>query len=169
MRRSTAALAGILILMVMLAVLFLTGGRLDARLTSASAGAAEYPQAFESICALLEADSVPQRFTDADVPAADGCRLEDVTITLRNNGLIPAEWVYIKADGAPGDIAVYSITGEGGTVAPRSTATVNLKLISDVRGTGSRTYHIEYYVYGMKRSITLQQGGGEGGAPRAGA
>jgi len=155
MRRSTALLAGTLVLLLALAALFLAGGTLSARLEATTASAADYPKAFSAIREVLGSGAAPQVFAGA-LPQAEACRLEDVTITLRNNGLFPAEWLYVQAEPAPGDIAVYSITGEGGGVAARSTGTINLKLVADARGSGERAYRIQYYVFGMKRSITVR-------------
>ena len=156
MRRSTMLLGTILFLMAAMAVLFIAGGTLSARTSITAASAADYPESFESIRQVLESGAAPQRFTDAALPDAASCRLEDVTITLVNRGLFPAEWLFVQAEAAPGDIAVYSITGEGSSVPARGTAEINLKLISDARGPASRSYHIQYYTYGLKRTITVQ-------------
>ena len=105
---------------------------------------------------MLAADAAPQLFT-ADLPdgiSPEGLTLEDVTLTLSNRGIFDAEWLSVEALPVPGDIAVYSLTGEGSTVRARSVGTVNLKLLS--RGTpAGRKYRIEYYVYGLKRSVTV--------------
>ena len=158
MRKSTALLASALALMLALAALFVIGGTLSARLSAASAGATEHPQAFRAIRRMLAAGAAPQRFDEAALDKDGDYRLEDVTVTLINRGLIDAEWLYVQVEGAPGDIAVYSISGEGGTVPARGTAALNVKLISHKDGGGPRVYHIQYYVYGMKRSIDVRQG-----------
>lgn len=159
MRRSTMILGGIFALLLICATVFLLGGTLSASLETVTAGAGDYPNAYAAIARIVNADAAPQRF-DAplpDDPAA--CRLEDVTITLQNRGLFDAEWVSVSVAGAEGDIAVYSISGEGGTVPARGSNTLNLKLISAAGGAGRRTYRIQYYVYGMKRQINLMQTG----------
>ena len=157
MRKSTMILGSLFLILAMAAVLFLVGGTLSARVDSMTANGAEYPKAYASIQGVL-ATGAPQRFAEAlpEDPAA--CQLEDVTITLSNRGLFPAEWISVNVDGAPGDVAVYSITGEGSSVAGRSVGTVNLKLVSLEGRSGSRTYHIQYYVYGLKRHIDVTVG-----------
>ena len=157
MKRSTVVLAVILLLLVTFAGLFLIGGTLSAQVTSVPAPASSHPEAFAAIRKVLSANAAPQRFV-AEIPSdIDACRLEDVTITLSNRGLFPAEWLSVEAEGTQGDIAVYSLSGEGSTVGARSMATLNLKFISTANAQGPRTFHIQYYVYGMKRSITVHQ------------
>lgn len=157
MRKSTMILGSVFLLLAMLAALFLAGGALSAKLSVMTANAAEYPKAYASIRSVL-ASGAPQVFTNdlPEDPAA--CRLEDVTITLENRGLIPAEWISVNVEGAPGDVAVYSITGEGSTIGGRSVGTVNVKLVSLADSDPQRVYHIQYYVYGMKRSIDVKEG-----------
>ena len=157
MRKSTALLASILLILVALAALFLIGGTLSARVGSVTASASEHPQAFESIQRVLAAGAEPQRFGEGLSGNAADYRLEDVTIRLSNRGLMAAEWLYVEVEPAPGDIAVYSVTGEGDSVPARSGGSVNVKLISRRGVSGERVYHIQYYVYGMKRTVDVRQ------------
>ena len=55
-----------------------------------------------------------------------------------------------------GDIAVYALTGEGSDIAARDSGTVNLKLITTAPADARRTIRVQYYVYGMKREITVE-------------
>ena len=161
MGKSTMILGAVLALLVMAAGLFLMGGTLSAKLDVMTATGSDYPKAYASIVRIVESDTAVQRFSEPLPADPAGCRLEDVTITLNNRGLFDAEWVSVSVDGAPGDIAVYSIAGEGGTIPARGTGTVNLKLVSNAGGTGTRTYRLQYYVYGMKRTISVRQSGNE--------
>ena len=156
MRKSTMILGSVFLVMAMLTALFLTGGTLSARLDVMTASAAEYPKAYASILSVLSTGA-PQLFSNALPEDPADCRLEDVTITLSNRGLFPAEWISVNVEGGVGDVAVYSITGEGSTVAGRSTGTVNVKLVSLAALPVARTYRIQYYVYGMKRSVTVRE------------
>ena len=79
----------------------------------------------------------------------------DINVTLSNRGLFPAEWLHISTEGAEGDIAVYAVTGEGSDVAPRDSATVNLKLVTTAAPDAPRRIVIQYYVHGMKREIIV--------------
>jgi len=156
MKKLTLFLLVTLLILVAFAALFFAGGTLGAELSAVTAPASDYPQVFESIAGVLAADAAPQLFT-ADLPgeiSPEGLTLEDVTLTLSNRGIFDAEWLSVEALPVPGDIAVYSLTGEGSTIRARSVGTVNLKLLS--RGTpAGRKYRIEYYVYGLKRSVTV--------------
>lgn len=154
MRKSTMILGTVFLIMAMMAVLFLLGSNLSVKLSTMTANAADYPKAYASIENVMAAGA-PQLFSEALPEDPADCRLEDVTITLANRGLFPAEWISVNVDGAPGDVAVYSITGEGSSIAGRSVGTVNLKLVSLERGSGARVYHIQYYVYGMKRELDV--------------
>ncbi|MBR6221460.1 MAG: hypothetical protein IKQ80_12925 [Clostridia bacterium] len=62
----------------------------------------------------------------------------------------------ISTRGAPGDIAVYAVTGEGSDIPARSRGQVNLQLITTARADVSRDVIIQYYVHGMKRTITVR-------------
>ena len=161
MEKSTITLGAVLALLVTAAGLFLLGGTLSAKLDVMTATASDYPKAYASIARIVESDTAIQRFSEPLPADPAGCRLEDVTITLNNRGLFDAEWVSVSVDGAPGDIAVYSIAGEGGTIPARGTGTVNLKLVANAGSTGTRTYHLQYYVYGMKRTVSVTQDGVE--------
>ena len=155
MRKSTMILGTVFLILAMLTALFLSGGTLSAKLDVMTANAAEYPKAYASIQGVLQTGA-PQLFFNALPEDPADCRLEDVTITLSNRGLIPAEWISVNVAGAPGDVAVYSITGEGSSIGGRSVGTVNLKLVSLADSQPRRTYRIQYYVFGMKRSIEVR-------------
>ena len=157
MHRSTMALAGVLGFLTLLAILFLVGGTLSARVEAATAGAAEYPEAWAAVRDELSVGGAPQVFGEALPEDAAACRLEDVTLWLYNPGLISAEWVSVSVEGAPGDVAVYAVTGEGDTVPGRSTGSVNLKIVSRSDGSRERVYHVEYYVFGMRRRVSVRE------------
>ena len=154
MRKSTMILGTVFLIMAMMAVLFLLGSNLSVKLSTMTANAADYPKAYASIESVM-ATGAPQLFSEALPEDPADCRLEDVTITLANRGLFPAEWISVNVDGAPGDIAVYSLTGEGGDIDARGSGQVNLKLITAGAPDAPRRYGIEYYIYGMKRTIRV--------------
>ena len=158
MHRSTIALASALALLALLAVAFLAGGTLSARVEAATALASDYPEAFAAVREQLAVGGAPQTFAQPlpDDPAL--CRLEDVRIALYNPGLVPAEWVSVSVEGAAGDVAVYAVAGEGDTVYARSAGSVNLKIVSRSDGGRDRTYWVEYYVFGLRRRIAAREG-----------
>ena len=157
MRRLTAVLATVFFILAGLAAWFYLGGTLRAVPYIRTARAADYPEAFGAIRGLLDSGSAPQVLGSEPVsedPTA--YTLVDITVTLANRGLFAAEWLDISAVGAPGDIAVYAVTGEGSNIAARDSGQVNLKLITTARADVSRDVIIQYYVHGMKRTITVR-------------
>ena len=156
MRKLTALLTVVLALMLGFGGWFYLGGTLRGELAAQSAPAADYPEAFAAVRSILEGGTAPQML-DGDVLAEDPSpyRLMDINVTLSNRGLFPAEWLHISMEGAPGDIAVYAVTGEGSDVAPRDSVTVNLKLVTTASPAAPRRIVIQYYVHGMKREISI--------------
>lgn len=155
MKKLTILLGVIFVFLLAGVILFFVGGTLNAQVQTLTANAAEYPEAFASIRNVLESNSAPQYFSAVGLGEANQYTLVDVTITLSNPGLFSAEWLDIHAEGTAGDVAVYSLTGSGSSIDARSQGQVNLKLITTAAPSAIRSYEIQYYVYGMKRSITI--------------
>ena len=157
MRKLTAVLVVVLVVLVGFTVWFYLGGTLRAQVHIQTARASDYPEAYGAIRSLLASGSAPQAFADPGLPE-DGSAytLVDVNLTLTNRGLFAAEWLDIRADAAEGDIAVYALTGEGSDVPARDSQTVNLKLITTAPADAQRTIHVQYYVHGMRREIAVR-------------
>ena len=129
--------------------------RLGASAAPITASANDYPEVFSSIQAIVASGTAPQTFSEPMPDSTDGLTLVDATIALQNRGLFAAEWLDIRVNGVAGDIAVYSLTGQGSDVAARSSAQINLKLITRAPAETARTAVISYYVYGVQRSIEV--------------
>lgn len=156
MKPATIILSLILILLLAFGAFFYTGGTLQAEVSSITANAAEHPEAFTSIQNVIASGSAPQLFsTDALGDPAE-YSLVDVSISLANRGIFDAEWLNIQLRGVSGDVAVYSLTGDGSDIPARSTGQVNLKLITRASELGSRSVSIQYYVYGISRTINVE-------------
>ena len=143
----------ILVLMLAFAAFFFAGGTLTASASSISAAAADYPEAFDAIRSVISTDTAPQLLSTEALGDAADYTLVDVNITLSNRGIFDAEWLNIQLEGAPGDVAVYSLTGDGLDVPSRSSAQVNLKLLTRAPANATRRITIQYYVYGISRSV----------------
>ena len=155
MKKLNVFLLVVLLVLIALAVWFFAGSYLSAEAHIITAAASEHPDAFASIQNVLASGSAPQQFT-GDVPqSADGCTLLDVTIALTNHGVLPAEWLDAAVTAQPGDIAVYSLTGEGSDIPGRSTGQINLKLITTEPAATPHTITLRYYVFGMPRTLTV--------------
>ena len=155
MKPVTVLLSLILILMLAFGAFFYTGGILQAQVTSITAGAAEHIDAFNSIRSVLTAGSAPQLFSTDALDDAANYSLVDLSIILTNRGIFDAEWLNIQLQGVTGDIAVYSLTGDGTDVAARSSSQINLKLITRAPAGSPRSVSIQYYVYGVSRTIEI--------------
>lgn len=155
MKKLNIFLLVVLVLLAALAVWFYVGSNLGAEVHTVTAAAADHPDAFASIRSVLSSGSAPQQFAGGVPESADGCTLADITITLTNAGLFPAEWVDVAVTGLPGDIAVYSLTGEGSDVPGRGTGRINLKLITTEAAGTPHTITLRYYVYGLPRTLTV--------------
>lgn len=156
MRKLTALLSVVLVLLLGFAAWFYLGGTLRAQVYIQTARAADYPEAFGAIRSLIASGSAPQAFAGSLPEDPAGYTLADITVTLTNRGLFPAEWLDIRCEAAEGDIAVYALTGEGSDVAPRGSSQVNLKLITTASPDTARPIRIQYYVHGMKRAVTVR-------------
>ena len=156
MRKLTAALSLLLLILLGIAAWFYLGGTLRSQVTAQSARAADYPEAFGAVRSLVEGGAAPQILRGGGLSVDPSpYTLVDINVTLTNRGMFPAEWLHITAVGAPGDIAVYAVTGEGSDVAPRDSATINLKLVTTASPAAPRRIVIQYYVHGMKREISI--------------
>ena len=156
MSKHTLFLGIIFVLLLGLAVFFYTGGTLVADVRIQTAHASDYPEVFESVVGVLRSGSAPQQFSGDALDDVSRYTLADINVTLKNRGLFAAEWLDIRVEGAPGDVAVYSLTGEGSTVDARGVGEVNLKLLTTASPDTERAIRIQYYVYGMKRTISVK-------------
>lgn len=155
MKRLNIILLIVLVLMAGFAGWFMIGGTLRAQTYTATAPASEHPDACASIQNIVASGAASQQF-DAFPTSTDGCTLVDTTITLTNIGLFDAEWIDISVTPASGDIAVYSITGEASSLAAGTSGQVNLKILTSAPAETVRKITLNYYVYGMPRSITVE-------------
>ena len=155
MRTLTVLLSLILILILSFCAFFYTGGTLRAEVSCIAASAADHPEALPLVRDVLASGSAPILFSGADPSESSSWTLLDVNIILTNRGIFDAEWLNIQAEGAEGDIAVYSLTGDGTDVLARSTGQVNLKYVTRTSASVPRKIRIQYYVYGISRTIEL--------------
>lgn len=156
LKPANVVLSLILLLMLAFGAFFYTGGTLQAQVSSITASASEHPEAFASIQGVLSSGSAPQLFSADALDDPANYSLVDVSISLSNRGVFDAEWLNIQVRGATGDVAVYSLTGDGIDVSARSSAQVNLKLITRAPASSQRVISIQYYVYGVSRTIEVQ-------------
>lgn len=155
MKTSTKILALLLIAIIAFGAFFYTCGTLQAQTNRISAGAADHPEAFASIENVLASNSAPQLFSTDPLDDPSNYSLLDVSITLSNRGIFDAEWLNIQLNGVTGDVAVYSLTGDGMDIPARSAGQINLKLVTRASADSPRSVSIQYYVYGISRTIEV--------------
>ncbi len=155
MRAATLLLSLVLVMMLCFCAFFYTGGTLQAQVSRTTASAAEYPDSFELVRSILDSGSAPLRYVDEELSDASDCALTDVNVILTNRGLFDAEWLNVQPEAVAGDIAVYSLTGDGSDVPAHGTGHVNLKIVTRAGASVPRTLRIQYYVYGISRTIEI--------------
>lgn len=153
MKPAAVVLALILVLMLAFCAFFYAGGTLNADVQRVTADAVSYPEAFKSIAGVISSDTSPMRFTSEPIGDPAQYTLFDISATLSNRGLFAAEWLNISVEPAAGDVAVYSVTGDGLDVNARSARQINLKLITRAGRDSVRKITVQYYVYGISRAI----------------
>lgn len=155
MKPATAVFSLILALMLAFCALFYVGGTLKADAQSVTADAASYPEAFRSIADVVASGAAPLSFTSEPIGDPAQYTLIDINVTLSNRGLFAAEWLNISVEPTAGDVAVYSLSGNGLDVAARSAQQANLKLLTRAGRDSVRKITVQYYVFGVSRTIEL--------------
>ena len=155
MKPITVILSLLLVVMLAFCAFFYVGGGLRHDVRSISASAASYPEAFKTIADTIANGSAPQVFSTELPDDASRYTLFDINATLTNCGIFDAEWLNISVEPAPGDVAVYSLSGNGMDVAARSSQQINLKLITRAGNASKRRITVQYYVYGISRTIAF--------------
>lgn len=153
MKPATVIFSLILILMLAFCALFYAGGTLMIDSQSVTADAASYPEAYKSIAGVIESGAAPLVFSSEAVGDAAQYTLFDINFSLTNRGIFDAEWLNINVEPAPGDVAVYSLTGNGLDVPARSAEQANLKLVTRAGADSKRKITVQYYVYGISRTV----------------
>lgn len=155
MKSVSIILSLILFLMLAFGAFFFAGSSLQTQVSCIRADASQYPEAFESIRNIVATGSAPRQFAADDLADPAGYALLDVNITLTNRGIFDAEWINIQVQATDGDIAVYSLTGDSMDIPARSSGQVNLKMVTKAPAESVRTVTIQYYVYGISRTIKI--------------
>lgn len=155
MKAVSIILSLILFLMLAFGAFFFAGSTLQTQVSCIRAEASQYPDAFDSIRSIVSSGSAPRQFVADDLSDPTGYALLDVNITLTNRGIFDAEWLNIQVEPAEGDIAVYSLSGDSADVPARSAGQINLKLVTRAPQNSVRTVTIQYYVYGISRTVKI--------------
>ena len=135
-------------LLALIAV-FWFGGALEAEIAIAPAITGE-----EALAAVEDAQNGLALHTYASIDETQDCALTDITITFANSGLFDAEWLTCSLVPGAGDVALYAQSDIKLDVEARSQAQLTLRVLTQGDGAG-RTLDVEYYVLGMRRTMTV--------------
>ena len=111
-------------------------------------------EAFDSARDLLLAGIAPEVFHEEIPESSNGYTLTDVNLTLKNAGPFEAEWITWEIVPGEFDIALYSFTAPQGDLASGEETVINMKFLSRA-GEDSRTVTLQYYVFGLKRTLNI--------------
>ena len=111
-------------------------------------------EAFDSARDLLLAGIAPEVFQEEIPESSNGYTLTDVNLTLKNAGPFEAEWITWEIVPGEFDIALYSFTAPQGDLASGEETVINMKFLSRA-GEDSRTVTLQYYVFGLKRTLNI--------------
>lgn len=155
MKALTAVLCVLLALVIAFGAWFFIAGTLDAQATRVTARASEYPDAFSAIRETIASGGAQAVYAPGDpLENAADYILADVNIQLTNRSLFNAEWLNIELIPVEGDVALYSLTGQGTDVPAKGMQSANLKLVT--RADSPHTAEIQYYVFGISRKIRIE-------------
>lgn len=156
MKALTIALSVIAALLIALIAVFLLGGALGVEASVTTTPAAQDAPGFAAAVEGVEAGSAPLVLETPDAENAGAYALTDVTVTFANSGLFNAEWLTFEIVPSVGDVAVCSQSASVLDVPARSQAQLTLRLLSKSGASGAgRALEVEYYVLGMRRTMTV--------------
>ena len=157
MRALTVFLCLLLTIVIAFGAWFYITGTLNAQVGRVTARASDYPEAFESIRSVLTGGGAQAVYSIGDtLESPADYTLMDVNIQLTNRSLFDAEWLNIELAPIDGDVALYSLAGACADVPAQGMQSVNLKLVTRAGTESVHTATIQYYVFGVSRSIQVQ-------------
>ena len=149
MKALSIVLAVVAACLLALIAVFWFGGALGAEVAIAPAVTGE-----EALDAVEDAQNGLALHTYASIDETRDCALTDITITFANGGLFDAEWLTCSLVPGAGDAALCAQSDIKLDVAARSQAQLTLQVLTQGGGAG-RALNVEYYVLGMRRTMTV--------------
>ena len=141
MKVLSIVLSVIAALLIALIAVFFIGAALDADVSVATLPATQDALGF---AAAVES-----------VAAAD-YEVTDITVTFHNKGLFAAEWLTFEFIPATGDVALCTQSADRLDLPARSEAQLTFSLLSkESASDAGRALNVEYYVLGMRRTMTV--------------
>ena len=156
MKGVSVVLAIVLVLLLAAGAYVYFGGSLGSEIYSASIPASQEEAAFSAVRSVLLAGSAPYVYdTSLSMDSPEGYFLLDITVNLKNRGLLRAEWLTAELTPADADAAVYSMTLPPTDIVSHGSGTLNLKILTHAPD-DARAVTLNYYIFGMKRSLKIE-------------
>lgn len=156
MKKLAVGLTLLTVIALTLVIYQLTAGRLQLEVTRVDiTPATQRADAFQGLRAAAERGDLEQSLYRADIPEDPAqCALVTITLNLRNQGLLPAEWIDVQVEPMPGDyLRVPSASINLGALRYTEASIV---LLSSPEGAGEpRPLHVTYYLFGRPMRETL--------------
>lgn len=149
MKALSIVLAVVAACLLALIAVFWFGGALEAEIAIAPAITGD-----EALAAVEDAQNGLALHTYASIDETRDCALTDITVTFANSGLFDAEWLTCSLVPGAGDVALYAQSDIKLDVEARSKAQLTLRVLTQGDGAG-RALDVEYYVLGMRRTMTV--------------
>lgn len=149
MKALSIVLAVVAACLLALIAVFWFGGALEAEVAIAPAITGD-----EALAAVEDAQNGLALHTYASIDETRDCALTDITVTFANSGLFDAEWLTCSLVPGAGDVALYAQSDIKLDVEARSQAQLTLRVLTQGDGAG-RALDVEYYVLGMRRTMTV--------------
>ena len=156
MKVLSIVLSVIAALLIALIAVFFIGAALDADVSVATLPAAQDALGFAAAVESVQLESAPAIYETLESVAAADYAVTDITVTFHNKGFFAAEWLTFEFIPATGDVALCTQSADRLDLPARSEAQLTFSLLSKEGASGAeRALNVEYYVLGMRRTMTV--------------
>ena len=156
MKVLSIVLSVIAALLIALIAVFFIGAALDADVSVATLPAAQDALGFAAAVESVQLESAPAIYETLESVAAADYAVTDITVTFHNKGFFAAEWLTFEFIPATGDVALCTQSADRLDLPARSEAQLTFSLLSKEGASGAgRSLNVEYYVLGMRRTMTV--------------
>ena len=156
MKVLSIVLSVIAALLIALIAVFFIGAALDADVSVATLPAAQDALGFAAAVESVQLESAPAIYETLESVAAADYAVTDITVTFHNKGFFAAEWLTFEFIPATGDVALCTQSADRLDLPARSEAQLTFSLLSKESASGAgRALNVEYYVLGMRRTMTV--------------
>ena len=152
MRGFQIAATVLLICAVAVVGVLIYGSQAEVTCTQDSIPAVNRADVFQNVEQAIDSGTVVKQIVREPLGDISGYSLAQFTVTVRNLGYLPMEWMTCDYIGAAGDVAVYDIIGLPADIPAKGEITFTIQLLRKSDAAGRGTLRLNYYVAG--NSIT---------------